>query len=587
MKYNIFAMTKAARILLPSLFLFPLFLSVASADELLDVQKKIDAKKREYSSTSASLDRIKKDIASLSSSIISTQAQAKEVNSQVEKIRKDLEVVEENLDKKRDELSAVINLRDTQVQYLYKYPGDSPLELFLASDGFPQFSQIIGLQKKVLGTSKDLIEGINAEIAVIEENRKEIAEAKNNLEKIASQINSELAFLQNQFYYQLNQQNVLSIQVIQIQAHLNSLTEKQKKLIEAKLTASSKRQTIGDQAPPSITLPNPGFSPAYAFATYGYPHRVGMNQYGAYGRALSGQSYTSILKSYYTGVAIVPYRVPSQINVVGYGNISFEDNYLRGISEMPRSWPIEALKAQAVAARTYALNWIQTHPGQAICTTQSCQVYNSSAANCSGTYNKMWCDAINATRGIVITYAGVPITAWYASTAGGYTLSSQEVWGGYRPYAIGKRDFAGSWPVDAYDKSSPWFHKPWGGRCGNSSFPWLTKEETTDLFDSLLLSKVSSSYNQYLSPTDGCLGPAGWSHAKVVSELNSRGVRPIGDLQNIFIGYDGNGNTSSVTVVSSNYPAKTFSANDFRSIYHLRSPGTRVILTTLFDVIIR
>ena len=159
--------------------------------------------------------------------------------------------------------------------------------------------------------------------------------------------------------------------------------------------------------------------------------------------------------------------------------------------------------------------------------------------------------------------------------------------GGYRPYALGKKDFSGSWPGGAYDKSSPWFHKPWGGRCSNGSFPWLTKEETTDIFDSLLLSKASSSYTQYLSPTDGCLGPKGWSHAKVTSELSSRGLKPIGDLKNIFIGYDGNGNTSSITVVSSNYSIKTFSSGDFNSIYHLRSPGTRVIRTSLFDVIIR
>ena len=580
-------MKKAARILLPILFLLPIFFSVANADELLDVQKKIDSKKREYSSTISSLNQIKKDITSLSSSVGSTQIQAEEANTQVEKIRKDLEVVEEDLGKKKDQLSLVLSIRDTQVQYLYKYPGNSPLELFLTSDGFSRFSQNLGIQNKVIGTSKELIEGINAEISVIEQSRNEIAAAKKDLEQISSQINSQLAYLQGQLSYQSNQQNTLSSQMVQIQGSLSKLTQKQKQLIAAKLAASAKRQTIGDQVPASIPLPNPGFSPAYAFATYGYPHRVGMNQYGAYGRALVGQSYINILKSYYTGVAVGAYSVPSRINVVGWGSIPFEDNYLRGISEMPRSWPMEALKSQAVAARTYALNWIQTHPGQSICTTQSCQVYNGSAANCSPPYNNRWCAAVNATRGVVITYAGSPITAWYASTSGGYTLSSQAVWGGYRPYALGKKDFSGSWPGGAYDKSSPWFHKPWGGRCSNGSFPWMTKEETTDIFDSLLLSKASSSYNQYLSPTDGCLGPKGWSHVRVVAELGSRGIKSIGDLKNIFIGYDGNGNTSSVTVVSSNYSAKTFSSGDFNSIYHLRSPGTRVILTTLFDVIIR
>src|SRR3989344_6342680 len=180
-----FAMKKAARILLPILFLLPIFFSVANADELLDVQKKIDSKKREYSSTISSLNQIKKDIASLSSSVGSTQIRAEEANNQLEKIRKDLEIVEEDLGKKKDELSIVMSLRDTQVPYLYKYPGNSPLELFLTSDGFSRFSQNLGFQNKVIGTSKELIESINAEIAVVEQSRDEIASAKNDLEQIA------------------------------------------------------------------------------------------------------------------------------------------------------------------------------------------------------------------------------------------------------------------------------------------------------------------------------------------------------------------------------------------------------------------
>lgn len=580
-------MLKAARYLLPILILFSLFFSTAYADPLLDVQNKINKKKKEYSQTIRSLDQIKKDVASLSTSVYSSEGDLEEANKKVGGVREDLAEVEEDLDNKKEELLFAISIRDNQIRFLYKSPGDSELELFISSDGLAHFSQLLGFQKKVLGTSKELITLINGEIAQVESIRDEIAAVKDDLEKAAAQISTQLAYLQGQLYYQSNQQNVLADQIYQIQTSLKKLTKRQKKLIAAKLAASQKRQTIGDQVPPSVSLPNPGFSPAFAFATYGYPHRVGMNQYGAYGRALAGQGYRNILRAYYSGVAIGGYPVPNKINVAGVGRISFEDKYLRGISEMPRSWPMEALKAQAVAARTYALNWLQTHPGSSICTTQSCQVYRSSAANCSGTYNRRWCNAINATRGVVITYAGSPITAWYASTAGGYTLSSQEVWGGYRPYALAKRDFRGSWPSGAYDKSSPWFHKPWGGRCGNKGFPWLTKEQTADLFDAMLLSKKSASYNQYLSPTDGCLGPAGWSHSRVVSELRKKGVKPIGNLQNVFIGYDGKGHTSSVTVVSSNYPALTFSRSGFVPMYHLRSPGTRVILTNLFDVIIR
>jgi SpoIID/LytB domain protein len=190
---------------------------------------------------------------------------------------------------------------------------------------------------------------------------------------------------------------------------------------------------------------------------------------------------------------------------------------------------------------------------------------------------------------VVITYGGSPISAWYASTAGGYTLSSQEVWGSARPYAKGIKDFG---PKGAYDGpkygNSPWYHTFWNGKHCSGTFPWLTKAETADLFNAALLSQKSSSYNKYLSQNPACSGTAGWSKSKVISKLKSLGVKDVGSLSNIFIGFDGRGHTSSVTFVSSKYPnGKTFSGGFFRSIFNLRSPGNLVILTSLYDVTIR
>lgn len=583
-------MLKAARFIFPFLILFALVTSAASADELLNVQKKIDAKNAAYSQTQKDLDQIKKDVASLEGSVYVTAGQADEANKKVADIRKKLAVVEKDLEEKKDELQLVMDIRDQQIRFLYKHPGDTPLELFITAGGFTNFTQMLGLQKKVLGATKDLITVINEEVFEIEKQRDEVAVVALDLEKIAADINSQLASLQSELSYQSNQQSVLSSQMTQIQNDLKNLTGKQKKLIAEKLAAADARQTVGDTAPVSEPLPNAGFSPAYVFLTYGYPHRVGMNQYGAYGRSIAGQSYKTILKAYYKGVSVGGYPVPSKINVSGYGNISFEDKYLRGISEMPRSWHLEALKAQAVAARTYALNWIQSNPGAAICTTQACQVYNANNANCTGTYNKRWCDAVSATRGVVITYAGSPITAWYASTAGGYTLSSQEVWGGARPYAQGIKDFG---PKGAYDGpaygNSPWYHTYWNGKHCTGSFPWLTKAETADLFNAAILSQLSSNYNQYLSQNPACPGRSpGWSASKVINELKSKGVKDAGNISNIIHAFDGKGHTSSTTFVSNNYPTgKTFSGSFFSSIFNLRSLGNLVIITSLYDALIK
>lgn len=582
-------MKKTALVFFSIIVSFNVFIAQAKADELLDVQKNIDKNKADYSKTQAELSQIEKDIVYLSGNLFGTEAQLNEANKKVAKVRKDLKKVENDLAEKKKSLDYLTSVRNQEIRALYKRPGDSQLSLFLTSSGFSDFASLSVYQERVIGQSQDLIVVVNEEISRVEKTKSQVATIKKSLEKAANEISGRLASIRSQYYSAANQQNYLQTRSSQINASLKNLTQKQKELIAKRLAASAQNQTIGNQAPASTPLPNPGFSPAYAFASYGYPHRVGMNQYGAYGRASAGQSYTTILKAYYKGVAVGKYSVPSKINVVGYGSISFEGDYLRGIAEMPRSWPMGALKAQAVAARTFAMNWLQSNPGRAICTTQACQVYNRAQANCSGTYNKRWCDAVAATKGIVVTYAGFPITAWYASTSGGYTLSSAEVWGGSRPYAQAVKDYRGSWPGGAYDKASPWFHKAWGkSRCSGAYFPWLTQAQVVDLFNASLLSQVGSGYNQYLSPTDGCLGSAGWSSSRVQSELGKKGVKSVGNLSNILIGFDGRGHTSSVTFVSSNYPSgKTFSGSFFNSIYHLRSPGTLSLTTNLFDVIIR
>ena len=580
----------AARFLLPVFLLLSISTAVVNADELLNVQKQIDQKNKEYSDTQKSLEGIKNDLAYLGSQAYTTTGELDEANKKVGSVRKELEKVEADLATKKDELQLAQAIRDEQVRFLYKHPGGSPLELFTTAGGFSEFSQVMGFQKKVLGTSKDLIASINEEVTMVKKIRDQVAESKEELEKIAGSISTQLAAIQGQINYGSYQQNVLSVQAIQLQSNLKNLSTKQKKLIAEKLAKASKNQSVGDVAPASEPLPNPGFSPAYVFLTYGYPHRVGMSQYGAYGRALAGQSYTTILKAYYKSVSVGSYPVPSTINVAGYGNISFENNYLRGISEMPRSWSMEALKAQAVAARTYALNWIQNNPGQSICTSQSCQVYRASSANCSGTYNSRWCSAVNATKGKVVTYAGSPITAWYASTAGGYTLSSAEVWGSARGYSVGIKDFGskGAYDGPAYGKS-PWYHTFWNGKGCNNAFPWLTKAEITDLFNAALLSQKSSSYNQHLSQNPACPGRTpGWSASRVRSELASQGIKDVGTLSNVISATDGKGHTSSVTFVSNKYPTgKTFSGGFFRSVFNLRSLGNLVILTSLYDVLIR
>ena len=123
-------------------------------------------------------------------------------------------------------------------------------------------------------------------------------------------------------------------------------------------------------------------------------------------------------------------------------NILGLEDYVKGVvcNEMSNSWPIEALKAQAVAARSYALSLGTKHSAHHfdICFDTDCQAYYGRAkagANSDG--------AVDQTAGQVAFYNGkIAQTAFYSSN-GGASENSSTVWGGNQanyPYLVGKID---------------------------------------------------------------------------------------------------------------------------------------------------
>jgi SpoIID/LytB domain protein len=112
------------------------------------------------------------------------------------------------------------------------------------------------------------------------------------------------------------------------------------------------------------------------------------------------------------------------------------EDYLLGIREVPFSWPVEALKTQAVAARTYlafTLAQGRTSNGQAydydICATTACQVY-AGARGLETLEGQRWRSAVAATAGEILLYEGRPIQALYSSTAGTRTRESEDIFPG-------------------------------------------------------------------------------------------------------------------------------------------------------------
>jgi SpoIID/LytB domain protein len=120
--------------------------------------------------------------------------------------------------------------------------------------------------------------------------------------------------------------------------------------------------------------------------------------------------------------------------------LDFED-YLLGLGEVPASWPMAAMQAQAIAARSYAAYDMLHYPLRSDCncdltdgaSDQTYIGYNREA----GTDGQRWVKAVRSTAHQVATYNGKVIQAFYAASDGGHTDSVQDVWHGGNPaYAI-------------------------------------------------------------------------------------------------------------------------------------------------------
>jgi len=125
-------------------------------------------------------------------------------------------------------------------------------------------------------------------------------------------------------------------------------------------------------------------------------------------------------------------KVSRKLNII---NIISMEEYLYGVlkKEISPQWPAEALKAQAIASRTFAIFTINMNKyidkDYNICATTNSQAYGG--VNHEDTLTNK---AVDETRGLVMVYNGKPINAVYHSDSGGYTEDSENVWGSYIPY---------------------------------------------------------------------------------------------------------------------------------------------------------
>lgn len=137
--------------------------------------------------------------------------------------------------------------------------------------------------------------------------------------------------------------------------------------------------------------------------------------------------------------------------ITAVNQVSLEE-YLYSVvgAEAFPTWPLEALKTQAVAARTYALYKTSTASNRFydLDTTTKTQVYKGLESEYSSTHQ-----AVDATQGQILTYGGKAILAAFHSSSGGHTENVEDVWSSPLPYLRGVVDYDQLSPAFQWSKS--------------------------------------------------------------------------------------------------------------------------------------
>jgi len=135
------------------------------------------------------------------------------------------------------------------------------------------------------------------------------------------------------------------------------------------------------------------------------------------------------------------------------------EQYLYGLGEVPASWPMESMEAQAVAARSYAVHAIRHVGVRPDC---DCHLTDGSGDQTyigydreAGTDGGRWVKAVDATRSQVVIYGGEVIQAFYAASDGGHSDNVEDIWHGGNPaYAI-------PWLTGVCDPGESTTSNPW------------------------------------------------------------------------------------------------------------------------------
>jgi len=560
-------------------------------------EDKIEDKQDEYESTSKKLEDIrdKKDsieatISGYQSELNVTQEQINQLQADIDEISSQLDEINENLSDRKGKLSEKIGFRNQIIRNYSKRSFKSDLEFFFAQNPLStelsafQYSSVSYMFSKYL--TDDAVKWIyilNSEIdsfeldkALGEQLKGELLGTQNHLLALKTDLDNKKASAQDEFGNLASKEEDYQDTLFDLEKEIDELSAKQQSILNQKYGEGY--GSVGDYEPSAASTPSPPFKPAFAAFSYGaYTHYKGMSQYGARGRAEKGKSYEDIIEFYYDEGVKKKDGFPDEICVEGYGDMDYQ-KYLYGLAEMPSSWDSDALKAQAVAARSYSYRYAKAD--KCICTSQSCQVFSKSK---SDNPPSAWKKAVDDTKDRIIDGStDASGYGWYSSTAGGYIDN------------VGWDTKCGSsscWPGDAYEKEgdSPWFRKAWytksysdNSTCGRAH-PWLNEEEMADIVNAWVVwTHGSGSEKDHISPvTTSCWGGDPYSLDEMRDKADNYG-KGYKKVTKVSVDISNGGYTSQVSL-QTDQGSVSIDGATFKTVFNLRAPSYVAIRSRLFD----
>lgn len=551
-------------------------------DQIGDTQQEIE----EHESTLAEIEDLIKELASSNYSV--TQ-QINILNGEISTLQEEIDAKDDEITKKLEEIDAKQEILNEKKDVLASISGDlymesrvGSIEFFFSSFSIDDLFQALFVKRNAISVLKDEISSITGEFEDLtvlkqglEDEKVLLDEQKQDLDDSYDLLAAERAKLQAQLNEKYNSRDLISRTINGLKAELTDL---QYQLLIVRqggtnVNASSVPGSVDNYSTLAGFRANAPSNTFGVFSIGAYTHRNGMSQWGARARADAGQSYTKILSEYYPGKQIRTGTVKidgsienimTNIKTTTYGTLNFEDDYLLRLGEMPEYFPMEALKAQAIAARTYAVNY--TNNGDnTICTTQSCQVVTSTKKTGN------WKLAVEATEGMILTdSSGNPFSSQYAAVHGGWSNTS----GWDTTDGTGN----GDWMARAYDSLSgvSWFYKAWyipigGDSC--SRYPWLTQAEMSDIVNAYQVWVDHDRSDSRIVPIYDACHSSGNPYS--YTELRNLADKSVTSISAV-VTSSSNGSTSTLTFYT-NAGTITISGNDFKTVYNLRAPGHLMI----------